>query len=435
MHPLQKRFQNYIQEFQLVESSDKILLAVSGGLDSMVMMNLFRESGISIGVAHCNFGLRGAESDGDEAFVINSTQKHDIDCHVNSIDLGSESVQLAAREKRYQWFDELCSNQEYTKIATAHHLDDSLETTLLYLVRGTGLEGLKGISNKRDNIIRPLLFATKEELMNYAEDQGLEWREDASNQKSDYDRNKIRLKVLPLLKELNPSLLKTYANSKERFQHAQSIVEKEISRVRRDHFNDKEQMLDLSWVEEPKDLILLSSILSEFGVNYTTAKEIFDSIGDSGKQFPVDDLTIIMDREGLFITKDVERDIENVEIMQWGTHQWGDLRFKIESVELGSQSLNQGKNVALLDVKKVGLPLTIRAWKNADRFQPLGMEGSKKVSDFLIDNKVPLAHKDRIAVIEQDSEILWLAGYRISEKFKVTDGSKEAIRIEILSNP
>lgn len=435
MHPLQKRFQNYIEEFQLVESSDKVLLAVSGGLDSVVMMDLFHDAGIPIGVAHCNFGLRGADSDHDERFVIDKTQERDIDCYVKSIDLGGESIQLAAREKRYQWFDELSRVHSYTKIATAHHLDDSLETTLLNLVRGTGLEGLKGISNKRDNIIRPLLFATKEELMNYAEDQGLEWREDASNQKSDYDRNKIRLKVLPLLKELNPSLLKTYANSKERFQHAQSIVEKEISRVRRDHFNDKEQMLDLSWVEEPKDLILLSSILSEFGVNYTTAKEIFDSIGDSGKQFPVDDLTIIMDREGLFITKDVERDIENVEIMQWGTHQWGDLRFKIESVELGSQSLNQGKNVALLDVKKVGLPLTIRAWKNADRFQPLGMKGSKKVSDFLIDNKVPLAHKDRIAVVEQDSEILWLAGYRISEKFKVTDGSSEAIRIEILNNP
>ncbi|MEO1254591.1 MAG: tRNA lysidine(34) synthetase TilS, partial [Bacteroidota bacterium] len=288
MHSLQKQFHDFIYTHQLVGKGEKILLAVSGGVDSMVMCSLFRKEQIDFAIAHCNFGLRGLESDGDEALVIEWATQNRVSYFIESFDLTGGSIQLEARNKRYRWFQQLANENGFQKIATAHHLNDSLETILMNLTRGTGYKGIAGIPVATDNIIRPLLFASKKDLIAYAQEDKIAWREDSSNVKDDYGRNRVRHHVIPELEKLNPSLLTSFSLTSERLRYSSSIINERVDKIRDEYFSkegDSGFKLNLSWLTSGQDLLILSELLSEFDVNYATAKEIYSSIGKSGKTF------------------------------------------------------------------------------------------------------------------------------------------------------
>lgn len=434
MHSLQKQFHEFVNAKELLHDADRLLLAVSGGLDSIVMADLFAKSSWNFGIAHCNFQLRGQESDEDEVFVKKWAGERGIEVHTRSFDLGEGSTQLNARNARYDWFEELCSENYYSKTATAHHLNDSLETLLINLSRGTGVKGISGIGAKNGSIIRPLLFTTREGLRRYAVENSLEWREDSSNAKTDYDRNRIRHVVIPEMEKLNPSLAETFKSTSERLSLASEILQERVVAVRELNLvvKESETELKLDWLQKQTDFLILSEILSEFGFNYKTTKEIFGAIGKSGKQFYAEDRILTIDRNSLFIKNlsisvDEEFKIEGV-----GNFQHRDKTFQISIVEKDEVNLKDNRGKAYLDADIVDFPLKIRRWIEGDRFTPLGLNGTKKVSDYLIDAKVPLARKDQVRVLLAGEEIAWLIDYQISEVFKITDRTKKVLMISLI---
>lgn len=431
MQSLQKQFHDFIQAHHLVKKGEKVLLAVSGGLDSIVMANLFLSEKIPFAIAHCNYGLRGDESDEDEAFVLDWADKNDVNCYVKAFDIVG-STQLEARNVRYEWFRELVSEHGFDKIATAHHLNDSLETLLINLSRGTGIKGIAGISVKNVDVIRPLLFAEKQRLYDYAMDHELDWREDSSNAKTDYDRNLLRHDVVPELLKLNPSLFKTFGLTVERLTYASDIVNSRVEEIKSQFLikKGKSYQLDLGWIDTGSDELILSEILVPFGVNYTTSKEIFVARGKSGRSFPTEDWLITMDRNMLFI--DAQEPLEPVDLIasSIGEYELESAKIMIEKVA-GKEVVFGESKTSYFDSRTLKFPLRIRSWKEGDRFQPLGMQGEKKISDFLIDEKVPLALKNRIMVIESEERIAWVVGMRISEAFKVETDAEEVIKITL----
>lgn len=429
MHSLQKRFQDFILTHNLLSGDDHALLAVSGGVDSMVLFDLFSAANYKFSVAHCNYGLRGDDSDKDEVWVREACEKNGIEFHSKKIKL-SGSIQVEARNQRYQWFNELAREYGYSKICTAHHLDDSFETTLFNLVRGTGIKGLKGVARENGLLIRPLLFAAKHEILDYAKNSGLKWREDISNQKADYDRNKLRIEVVPRLKEINTSLLKTYASTSERLEFTSQFMLDYCEKIKREFFDTERSELGLQWISKPSDLIILAEILSEYGVNYPTAKEVYESIGDSGKTFPGNEFVIYMDRDSLLLRENSSTDIVRMEIDKEGDYQVGRHCFTVEKCDREKVQLGNNEEIALLDAESINFPLTIRGWKDGDVFIPLGMKGRKKVSDFLIDAKVPLALKNELLIIEDQEKIVWIVGMRISEECKILESTEVVIKIK-----
>lgn len=431
LQSLQKQFHDFIKAHRLVADEDKVLLAVSGGVDSMVMMHLFKQTDTHFGVAHCNFGLRGEDSDKDESLVQTYTRANGILFHGKRIVIEGDSVQLEAREKRYEWFGELMKAHGYTKLATAHHLDDSLETTLLHLVRGTGIRGLRGIPLMQEKTIRPLLFATKKRLVKYAEEGGLTWREDVTNARATYDRNKLRLEVVPILAQLNPSLIATYKGTKERIQMADDMVADRVSDILSRYYEKERGVLSLAWMEgRSYDLLLLTEILSAYGFNFKTVKEIYAARGKSGKRFPNDHHEVVMDRDALYIKKmGGEASAPMLEIIGEGQYSFSAFIFTLQQIK-NIQNLDQGTDIALLSASKVHFPVRVRRWTKGDTFVPLGMSGRKKVSDFLIDEKVPLAIKEKVMVVEVAHEIAWVVGYRVSDHFKA-EKNKPVFQISV----
>ena len=435
MQSLQKQFHDFILANDLVKKGEKVLLAVSGGLDSMVLARLFLDEKISFAIAHCNYGLRGNESDDDEAFVLDWADVHEVDCHVKAIEI-TGSIQLEARKARYQWFGELVSEYGFDKIATAHHLNDSLETLLLNLSRGTGIKGLTGITMKHSNVIRPLLFADRKMIHDYAMQSDLDWREDSTNAKTDYDRNLIRHEVVTELLKLNPSLFQTFRSTVERLNHTSQIVDQKVKQIRKDFLTEENEgfRLELSWITDASDELILAELLSDFGMNYVTAKEVFEARERSGKSFPLGNWLITVDRNMLYIDPSEVDVIERLWLTGTGEYQFGGKRvlveqIKVEEVEFGSE------HTAYFDTDALKFPLLIRAWQQGDKLQPLGMKGEKKVSDYLIDEKVPMAEKSKVLVLESGKKIAWLIERRISDLFKITDSTASVIKISIMSTP
>lgn len=436
MHSLQKQFHDFLEKEELLNADDQMLLAVSGGLDSMVLADVFFKSNFKFSVAHCNFGLRDAESDGDELLVKNWCKENKVTFHRKKIELGAGSIQLNARNTRYEWFNELCEAHGYSKLATAHHLNDSIETLLLNLTRGTGLKGVVGIKPKSDKTIRPLLFATKDELKTYALASSLEWREDSSNNKADYDRNAIRLGVIPKLEELNPSLISTFSDTSERLRLTVEILEREVEAIKGNYLRaDKSRFeLDVSWISNKSDLLILSEILSEFGFNYATVKEIHSALGRAGRMFLSSSFQLSVDRTSIFIQSISAKPKTELIIDGEGEYSLGERRLVLSGIEKSAVNFSRQSSVVYFDADKINFPLEIRAWQQGDRFRPLGMKGSKNVSDFLIDKKVPLALKDEVLVLISGDEIAWLMGHQISEKFKITDETNRILRVELVAS-
>ena len=423
-------------------SSDKILLAVSGGVDSIVMLDLFHHLNINYGIGHCNFHLRGEASDQDEQFVKVLAEKYEADSWFTDFDTVEYarhrkiSIEMAARDLRYEWLYKILHHNEFDFIATAHHQGDVLETVIFNLSKGTGIAGLQGIKPKRDKIIRPLWFASRQEIEQYAMTNQLDWRTDESNLSEEYTRNLIRHKVVPVLKQINPNLHHTFQLSLEKlnavaaifYQKVESFIKKGVSCHSDQVIIDKDILIQTT---EP--VIILAEVLKDYNFNYVQAKQIAESINSQpGKIFLSHSHELILDRTQLFIS---ERKHEKDEIYNINPEtdalKAGKIHFKIKKIAASDFHLKKDTTIASLDYDKLAFPLVIRHWKKGDRFIPLGMKGQKKLSDFMIDEKIPLNLKKRIFVVESGGKIVWVVGYRIDERFKVTENTKDIFQISI----
>ncbi len=436
------RFHKYNTENGLFRPGDKLLVTVSGGVDSVVLCHLLTQSEHHFSIAHCNFGLRGAESDEDERFVEELAEELEVNIHLKKFDThrlvkeNGISVQMAARELRYEWFSSLAKQKGYTHILTAHHQNDLVETVLLNLVRGTGIAGLHGIKPKSGNLIRPLLFATKEEILLYARENNLRWREDSSNESVKYHRNLLRLEVIPLLKKINPNLENTLRQSVEKISAAETIFHNYVEGCRIDFMTRQERhiLLDYSFLEdEAAPQLLLFELLRPFGFNYHQSGNILACLrGEPGKKFLSDSHILVKDRTTLIITeREEESGPSEILIEETCTSvllPWTEQTLTIE--QDNGFSDKEANSTAYLDFSKVHFPLKARPWQAGDSFHPLGMKGKKKVSDFLNDLKIPVNLKSNVTVVLSGDHIIWVAGLRISEPYKA-EKNRKSLRIQI----
>lgn len=434
-----RRFEQTLVAYKLCTKDDRILLAVSGGVDSMVMLDLFHTAGFNVGVAHCNFQLRGEESEQDEHFVQEVSNHLKIPFYAIRFDTNNYaaehglSVQVAARKLRYDWFEELAEKNGYNLLATAHHLNDNLETTLLHLVRGTGISGLKGIPQKINRIIRPLLKFTSEELISYARVRNLQWREDVSNLSDAYDRNFIRLNIIPQLKKLNPALEDGFLKSNERILGAVEIFEMGLHRLKKEFVRkiDGDIRIEkaiLTVTNFPQ--VLVWELIKEYGFNYTQCKDaVLASEATPGKQFIAAGYKLTIDRDCWIISQWAEETGQVKIELKDSNACLGNLKLNIEH-QVRGEILNDPW-AAHLDAAAIKFPLTWRRWRDGDYFVPLGMNHRKKISDFLIDNKVSRADKERVTVLESDGNVIWVPGHRTDNRYKVTDHTQRIIKFSI----
>jgi tRNA(Ile)-lysidine synthetase, N-terminal domain/tRNA(Ile)-lysidine synthetase, C-terminal domain len=432
------KFQQHILENRLFKNDDRILLAVSGGIDSMVMLHLFRSLNFSIGVAHCNFQLRGDESDQDESFVRQKCLNDQIpfysirfDTNNYAIEKGI-SIQMAARELRYNWFNQLLEREGYQKIATAHHLNDSLETSLLNLSRGTGISGVMGISAENGNKVRPMLSFTRKEIETYAMMNEISWREDRSNQASDYQRNFIRHEVIPKLRELNPSIENAFSDFVSRMRGSEELLligaqvwkekfwsgDESIIRIRKEGFDNVHHAPSV-----------LYEMIRKFGFNMAQCHEIIEARnGQSGKVFQSATHTLVIDREELVLS------LRFIESQSITIHEGDSLITRDEeSLEISisdSATTQSNADTVIFDLDKIKFPLTWRSWKPGDHFHPLGMQHRKKLSDFFIDRKISRIEKERASVIESGGDIVWVVGYRLDDRYTTTEATKKFLCVK-----
>lgn len=440
---MQNKFVDFIRSNNLVSENDKILLGVSGGIDSMVMFSLFRKSGFKISVAHCNFSLRGEESDGDQKLVeheceINGIQIHHTKFETEKYALEHKlSIQVGARNLRYDWFKQLCENFGYTKIAIAHNRDDVAETVILNLTRGTGLKGLSGIKVRNGRVIRPLLFAGRDEIVRYAINNSVLFREDSSNASVKYARNRIRHNVLPELEKLNPSVKTSIVETASHVQEAWSLVDDYLSNLKETlviNENNRE-LISIQGLEQEKYCkLFLFEELVNYGFSFEAIEQVVNSIhSQPGKVFYSNSYQLLRDREYFILTEKREPDqaIQLIDKECIFLDYPVKLRFSIiENTE--SYKIPHDKSIAVLDFEKLSFPLKLRPWQAGDRFIPFGMDNFKKVSDFLIDQKVSLFEKENIYVLQSDNDIVWLVGQRIDNRFKLSDQTTKLIVIEYL---
>ena len=448
MEKLLERFQNYIRDKELVTPEERILLTVSGGVDSMVMLSLFARSGYAIGVAHCNFQLRGEEADEDEVLVQETAARYEVPFYNMRFDTKAEmertgeSVQMAARRLRYDWFNTLCAEQDYDAIAIAHHADDSIETFFINLLRGTGLRGLTGIHVVNGRIIRPLLFASRRDILDYAHAEQIPFREDSSNRSTKYLRNKVRLGLIPRIREINPKFTEQMCSNIERLTDAQLFISRGMERVRAlavEHL-DGFDVVDPEKIDPdfPVDFVIYE-LLSTYGFK----GDVIDSLcramrhDATGKRFYAKENVAYIDRGKIIVAPIEEGDTCAVELQEEMTKLYcGNSVLYLERLDIDDiDTFSLPENVALLDRDKLNFPLMVRRWNDGDSFVPFGMTGRKKVSDFLIDNKVSLAEKQRQFVIvngdggENAGQIVWLVGRRIDDRFRLGTKTENVLKI------
>ncbi len=439
---LLSRFNDFILREQLLQKSVPVLLAVSGGADSVVMSKLFSQSGFKFGMAHCNFKLRGKDSDDDKKFVEELAAKLKAPFYSSEFDTkkhASEkgiSIEMAARELRYQWLEETRKANGFHKIATAHHRDDSIETVLLNLTKGTGISGLHGILPKRAQIIRPMLAFSKDEILAFAEKEKIVYRQDHTNLESVYQRNFLRNEVIPKLKELNPNFAETFSGNIEKFRDTEAVYKRGLGLLKKKLL---EKRGDEFYISIKKLLLfegsktILFEILKDYGFGEKQVAGIYERLNeDSAQQYLSENFRIIKDRDFLIIAnKDEEQSgfvlIENIKKVV--KFPGGEIKFHLLP---GSKfNADSGNDVAFVDYSKLKFPLVLRRWKAGDYFYPLGMKKKKKLSDFFTDIKLSILEKERAWVLLSEEKIVWVVGCRIDERFKVTEKLKQTIKLTL----
>jgi len=429
-------FLTYIAKEYLFKSHEKVLLTISGGSDSIVMCDLFHKAGLSFAVAHCNFQLRGSESDEDEAFVKELANKYKVTFHTIKFGTAAytkknkRSTQVAARELRYEWFEKIRKQYNYHYIATAHHSDDSVETFFINLLRGTGISGLHGILPKNNLIIRPMLFCDKTDIINYAKKNKLSYREDSSNASDKYVRNKIRHHVIPVLKEINSQLESTIKNNIAHLRDVELIYKNEIERQRKKIVTQEKNNTLISIKSLNKlsaSVTYLYEFLKPFNFNETIVDEITNALNaESGKQFFSPTHRLVKDREFLII-EDRRQNTEDYGVKFFIKKNQKEfitdtLTLKFSKIKKNSIfNFQFSTKIAQLDFDKLEFPLEIRKWQQGDSFCPLGMKGQKKLSDFFIDKKISVTQKENTLLLTSNGKIIWVIGHRIDERFKITE--------------
>ncbi|MGL1888779.1 MAG: tRNA lysidine(34) synthetase TilS [Reichenbachiella sp.] len=447
MDQLSKKVKAYIKNHSLFQATDKLLLTVSGGIDSICMAHILHELQYDITVAHCNFQLRQMAADEDQQFVQGLCQQLDIPFITKSFDTSTYadthhvSIQMAARDLRYEWFDEVLKENDLQYILTAHHANDALETCLFNLTKGTGISGLKGI-DQQPFIKRPLLCCTKEEINQYAADHNISWREDVSNSSNKYHRNSIRNQVIPLLKKINPNIEHTYTQNVRRYSALESLLKNQAVEIVQKYMRTigTDQVLDTSWYDADKgSFAVLDQILKPYGFVLDQIINIETCLlnAETGKTFQANQHALLVDRKQIIIsTKTSSGSINKTHITiasEVDTYILNDktLTFTQAGREV---TIDRNPHHAYLDADKITYPITIRNWELGDWFIPLGMSGKKKLSDFMIDKKIPLNLKQRILVFESENNIFWIEGQRIDNRFKVTDQTKNILIIKSTSH-
>ncbi|WP_347069958.1 tRNA lysidine(34) synthetase TilS [Flavobacterium sp. WV_118_3] len=433
---LEQLQQHLNKNFAFLEGK-QLLLAISGGIDSMVLLELFRNLPYSIAVAHCNFGLRDAESDGDEDFVKQWCAKHSIRFFTTRFatqdyaDTQKCSIQLAARELRYNWFSGLLENEGFDYLLTAHHLDDTLETFLINLTRGTGLEGLTGIPAQNGTIIRPLLPFGRNEIEAYATANSIVWREDSSNTSDKYLRNRIRHQIVPILKELNPNFLNGFQNTLGHLQQTETLVQDAVTELYSKIVTKKEEQLHIA-IEKlkliPNYKAYLYQWLKPYG--FTAWDDIYNLINaQSGKQLFSENYRLLKDRDYLLLEKQHTHQTETVQITENQEVTLEQVRLTVYSVTNVTE--DRGGKVIFVDKDKLKLPLILRKWKEGDYFYPSGMTGRKKISKYFKDEKFSLIDKENCWLLCSGDEIVWVVGKRSDRRFEIEQETNNIIKIEL----
>ncbi|MFR9619983.1 MAG: tRNA lysidine(34) synthetase TilS [Rikenellaceae bacterium] len=437
------QFIENIERNKLITHDDKVLLTVSGGVDSMVLLDLFARSDYEIGVAHCNFKLRNKESDEDEELVKRRAEEYGVP-HYNirfdttaEMERTGESMEMAARRIRYAWFNELCDTHGYTVIAIAHHANDSIETFFINLFRGTGLRGLTGIKTQLGRVVRPLNFTTRKTILEYASTNHIPYREDSSNRSTKYLRNKIRLGLIPRMLEINPKFTYMMEGNIRRLSEAQQFITSCIDQIAEVAITEEEGIytLHIDRIADNKSrwFVIYEVLNSRFGFKSDVVDSLYNALNDnvSGRRVYAKDYVAYTDRKDILITRIDDNDTCEIEVRQGMQRAFcanSVLHFESMVIDL-VESFDLGENVALIDADKLEYPLVLRRWSDGDTFTPLGMSGHKKVSDLLIDLKVSMPDKNRQFVLTSAGKIVWVVGRRIDDHFKVEGQSENILKI------
>jgi len=435
------KFRKFITENNLVDAGDRVLLAVSGGIDSKVMAHLFLNLENEKGIAHCNFALRGNEADKDEELVHQFASVHNIPFYSIKFDTkgfareNGISIEMAARDLRFNWFAELRKEKNYDNVAVAHNMNDNIETLLINLTRGTGLTGLSGMRPSHDGIIRPLLFATRQDIVEYCNQHQISFREDQSNAETIYVRNKIRHLVIPVLKEINPSIENTLSETAKRLAGINEIVSEYIAGLKDSASKQIDNIItfDISHLAPYiGNNAVLFELFKPYGINNLQLSDLRQVIeGETGGSLITGTHRIIKNRKEIIVSlisnkQDTVTVINNIEelrkldVIASADYTDIDERFMIV----------KDQSIAYLDYNKVSFPVTVRKWMAGDHFFPFGMKGKKKLSDYFIDNKYSIIDKDNKLILESEGEIVWIIGDRIDNRFRITESSKKALIIK-----
>lgn len=445
-------FQQYIKQQNLFQPKDKLLLAVSGGVDSVVLCELCKQAEYDFMIAHCNFQLRAEESERDEAFVQSLAQKYSVEVLVKKFDTGKYaeekklSIQVAARELRYNWFNEVAADKNVRYVLTAHHVNDNIETLLINFFKGTGINGLHGILPRQGNIIRPLLFAKKEKLLEFATTNNLAFVEDSSNASDKYTRNYFRNRLIPDLKKVFPQVEDNLLHNIDRFREIELLYKQAVDLTKKKLLEPKANEVHIPVLKllktEPLNTMVYE-IIKDFGF---TAHQTEDTIAllksDSGKYIQSSTHRIIKNRNWLIISPNQTATAGNILIEEKDKQvefQDGKLNLELlptQNTKFIHRSFSEGgpqtpNHIAQLNADEIRFPLLLRKWEKGDYFYPLGMQKKKKLSRFFIDQKLSLTQKEKTWVIEMDKKIIWVVGRRIDDRFKITDRTKIILQISL----
>ena len=422
----------------------RILLAVSGGMDSCVLAEVLHQMDIDFGIAHCNFQLRAEESHQDEAFVKTVAAKYNVPIYTTCFDTQQYaaqkkvSIQVAARDLRYTWLEEMRATHRYDYIATAHHLNDNIETVLHNFIKGTGIKGLRGMQVKQGRVIRPLLAVSRAAIEAFQKEHQLLYREDSSNASDKYTRNKIRHHLLPLIEEINPGFEAGFVERLKIFTEIEGLFETRMSRIEKQLFLKRGADIYIPirlLRKQTNSRSLLFEYLQPHGFNAAQVDDILDALpGDSGKQFLTTTARLIKDRQFLILTTS-KNDFTTILVQPSDTEIiLPQTKVILTIKDASTVAIKKDKSYAYLDADKLEFPLILRNWKMGDYFYPFGMKLKKqKVSKYFKDHKIPVHEKERVWLLESNQKIVWLVGERIDERYKVTENTKKILVMNVLS--